>query len=198
MPGCRFGMLVLRVHTITGMTRALMVCALAGSLLGQDSRFDVRSRLVVVPVSVTDLKGRSVDGLEASDFLLFDNGRAQKVAVDTIDTGVAPIALIVAIQSSGISTAALEKVRRIGSMIQPVVTGERGCAGVVSFADRVDWLQECTKDADAMGRAFSKLRPAVSAGDFQHGRMLDAVASAVEHLRRRPNAGRVLLLISES
>src|SRR3954462_9833589 len=95
---------------LTGMTRGLMVCALAASLLAQDSRFDVRSRLVVVPVSVTDLKGRSIDGLEASDFLLFDNGRAQKIAVDTIDTGVAPIALIVAVQSSGISTAALEKV----------------------------------------------------------------------------------------
>src|SRR3954451_15531542 len=180
MPGCRFGMLVLRVHTITGMTRALMVCALAGSLLGQDSRFDVRSRLVVVPVSVTDLKGRSVDGLDASEFLLFDNGRPQKVTVDSIDTGVAPIALIIAVQASGISTAALEKVRRIGAMIQPVVTGERGCAGVISFADRVAWLQECTKDADALGRAFSKLRPAALPGaDYKKGRMLDAVQSAV-------------------
>ena len=80
-------------------------------------------------------------------------------------------------------------------MIQPVVTGERGCAGVVSFAGRVDWLQECTKDADALGRAFSKLRPAA---DHTRGRMLDAVASAVEHLRQQPNARRVLLLISES
>jgi VWFA-related protein len=187
------------VHTTSGMTRAIAVFAAALSLGAQDSRFDVRSRLVVVPVSVVDLKGSSVDGLEASDFRLFDNGSRQTVTVDTIDTGVAPIALIVAVQASGISTAALEKVRRIGSMIQPVVTGERGCAGLVSFADRVRWLQECTKDADSLGRAFSRLRPALlHARDYKQGCMLDAVQSAVERLRRQPNARRVLLLISES
>ena len=181
------------------MTRPLILVLLALSLAAQDSRFDVRSRLVVVPVSVTDLKGSSVDGLEAADFQLLDNGHPQKVAVDTIDTGVAPIALVIAVQVSGISTAALEKVRRIGAMIQPIVTGERGCAGVVSFAGRVDWLQECTKDADALGRAFSKLRPAADyKADYKKGRMLDAVQSAVDHLRRQANARRVLLLISES
>jgi VWFA-related protein len=200
-PGILSKLLVVevRVHTTSGMTRAIVVFAAALSLAAQDSRFDVRSRLVVVPVSVVDLKGHSVDGLEAADFLLFDNGRRQNVAVDTIDTGVAPIALIVAVQASGISTAALEKVRKIGSMIQPVVTGERGCAGLVSFADRVTWLQECTKDADTLGRAFSRLRPALQpGGDNKQGRMLDAVQSAVERLRRQPNARRVLLLISES
>jgi VWFA-related protein len=168
--------------------------ALAACLGAQEPRFDVRSRLVLVPVTVTDLKGRSIDGLEASDFLLSDNGRPQKVTVDTIDTGVAPVALVVAVQSSGISTAVLEKARKIGAMIQPLITGERGCAGVVSFAERVTWLQDCTKDADALDRAFRELRP----GADKEARMLDAVQSAVEHLRRRPNARRVLLLISES
>ena len=117
--------------------------------------------------------------------------------MDTLDTGVAPIALVVAVQDSGISTAVVEKVRKIGAMIQPVVTGERGCAGLVSFAASVAWLQECTPDADELGRAFAKLQPALLPGaDFKQARMLDAVQSAVDHLRARPNARRVLLLIS--
>src|SRR4051812_8069829 len=107
--------MALQVHESAGMTRALILCALAVSLAAQESRFDVRSRLVVVPASISDVKGRPIDGLEASDFLLLDNGRPQKVAVDTIDTGVAPIALVIAVQTSGISAAALEKVRRIGA-----------------------------------------------------------------------------------
>jgi VWFA-related protein len=172
----------------------VLAASFAAYLTAQETRFDVRSRLVLVPVTVTDLKGRSIDGLEASDFQLFDNGRMQPAAVDTFDTGVAPIALVVAVQSSGISGAVLEKVRKIGAMIGPLITGERGCAGVVSFAERVVWLQECTKDPDAVDRAFRELQP----GEDKAGRLLDAVQSAVEHLRRQPNARRVLLLISES
>jgi VWFA-related protein len=177
---------------------ASLAVSLTASLAAQESRFDVRSRLVIVPVTVTDVKGRSIDGLEASDFLLFDNGLPQKVNVDTMDTGVAPVALIIAVQSSGISAAVLEKVQKIGAMIQPLITGDRGCAGLVSFDERVRWLQDCTTDPDALDRAFDELRPMLRPGEDKEARMLDAVQSAVEHLRRRPNARRVLLLISES
>jgi hypothetical protein len=96
-------------------------------------QFGVQSRLVLVPATVTDAKGRSLDTLEPSDFLVLDNGRPQKATVDSIATGVAPIALVVAIQASGISKAALEKVRKVGAMIEPFVTGDRGCAAVMAF-----------------------------------------------------------------
>ena len=178
--------------------RGVVLLACAASLAAQESRFDVRSRLVLVPVTITDPNGRSVAGLEASDFQVFDNGRPQKAAVDTIDTGVAPIALVIAVQSSGISAAALEKTRRIASMIQPLVTGERGCAGLVSFAGRITWLQDCTNDEDALDRAFHQLRPSLGPGEEKKARMLDAVQSAVEHLRAKPYSRRVLLLISEA
>jgi VWFA-related protein len=174
--------------------RCAFILAFALSLAAQESRFDVRSRLVLVPATVTDAKGRFIDGLEASDFLVLDNGRAQKVAVDTMATGVAPIALVIAVQSSGISVAVLEKVRKIGVMIQPLVTGERGCAALVSFADRLSWLQDCTNDPDVLGRAFDQLRP----GENKEARMLDAAHAAIRRLRDRPDARRVLLLISES
>src|SRR5262245_14145901 len=114
--------------------RVYFALLLALSLSAQDSRFGVNSRLVLVPVTVTDAKGRSIDGLEASDFTLLDGDQPRKITVDTLATGVAPIALAVAVQSSGISTPVLEKVRRIGSLIQPLVVGDRGCAALVTFA----------------------------------------------------------------
>ena len=174
--------------------RYAVLLAFVVPLTAQDSRFDVRSRLVLVPVTVTDANGRSVDGLEASDFLLLDNQRERKVTVDTIATGVAPIALVIAVQSSGISTAVLEKVRKIGAMIQPLITGDRGCTALVSFAETVTWLQDCTKNPDALQRAFHQLQP----GEHKKAAMLDAVNESVERLRKQPNARRVLLLISES
>jgi VWFA-related protein len=101
---------------------------------------------------------------------------------------------MIAVQSSGISAAALENIGKIAPMIQPLVVGERGCAGLVAFAESATVLQDCTKDQDALGRAFRALRPAGHA----EACMLDAVSIAVERLRLHANARRVLLLISES
>src|SRR5690242_12788710 len=55
--------------------RPAVLPALAAFLIAQEPRFDARSSLVLVPVTVTDSKGGTIDGLEAQDFLLFDNGR---------------------------------------------------------------------------------------------------------------------------
>jgi VWFA-related protein len=163
-------------------------------LAAQEAGFVVESRLVSVPAIVTDQKGRSVNDLEAADFVLLDNGRSQQLVVDTLSTGTAPIALVIAVQSSGISVPVLEKVRKIGAMIQPLVTGERGCAGLVSFSERVQWHEECTANADRLSRAFYEIRP----GESKSARMLDAVHQSIARLRKRPNVRRVLFLVSES
>ncbi len=171
---------------------------LALSLYAQESRFDVRSRLVVVPVIVSNDKGRFVDGLEPADFVVLDNGRPQPAIVDTIDTGVAPIALVVAVQSSGIFAPVIEKVRRIGAMIQPLVTGDRGSAAVVSFDQKATWLTDFTNDEDRIDRAFKSLKALTRPGEDKEARMLDTASAAIEKLQARPNSRRVLLLISET
>jgi VWFA-related protein len=174
--------------------RRKLALAFTLTLGAQELRFDVDSRLVMIPVTVTDNKGRPIDGLEAGDFRVFDDGRPQDMVVDTIGTGVAPIALVIAVQSSGISEPALAKVRKTASLIGPLVTGERGCAALLSFDETVTWLQECTSDQDALTNAFHRLR----AGEYKSARMLDAVHDGVRRLRKYPNSRRVLLVISES
>ena len=166
---------------------------LLAALCAQDPNFDVQSRFVLVPVVVTDAKGYAVDGLDTKDFVLLDNGRRQKLEVDTIGTGVAPVALVIAVQSSGISAPVLEKVRKISSMVQPLLTGERGCAALVAFSERVEWLTECTREPKELDQAFAALQP----GQAKAARMLDAASAAIDRLRQR-KARRVLLLISES
>jgi VWFA-related protein len=79
-------------------------------------------------------------------------------------------------------------------MIQPLITGERGVAAVVSFAERVHWLQDFTKDPDAIEQAFLRLKPA----EEKSAHMLDAAHEAIASLRGRRTVRRVLLLISES
>jgi VWFA-related protein len=65
----------------------------------------------------------------------------------------------------------------------------------VTFDARVTWIEDCTKDADALVRGFRGLR--VSERQTK-ARLLDATSSAIDHLARRENVRRVLLLISET
>ena len=174
--------------------RLFGILLLAGCLSAQEPKFGAQSRLVLVPATVTDSSGRPVDGLLPADFTLLDNGRKRAVTVDTFDTGVAPLALVIAVQVSGISAPALEKLREVAGMIKPVVTGERGCAAVLAFAEQVTWKQPCTRDDVALNDAFQRLQPR----EHKSARMLDAVHEAVKKLRERENARRVLLLVSES
>ncbi len=54
--------------------------------------------LVVAPATVTDGKGRFVDGLTADDLTLYDNNVRHKVRLE--DTFVKPISLVVVIEAS--------------------------------------------------------------------------------------------------
>lgn len=174
--------------------RCLFPFLIALMLPAQESQFGVQSRLVLVPVTVTDIKGHLIDEIAPKDFAVLDNGRIQRISVDPMATGVAPIALVVAVQTSGISKAVLEKVRKVGALIQPVVTGESGCAALVAFDQNITWIQDCTNDSGAIEHAFEQ----VHTGEPKSARMLDAVYQSIERLRKHPNSRRALLLISES
>jgi VWFA-related protein len=176
------------------MTRrafACQMCCLSG-LAAQNQPFRVQSKVVQTPVSVVDKHGRSVDGLTAADFTVLDDGVPQQVTLDTFDTGVAHISLTIAIQSSLTSKLALAKIRRIGGMIQPIVTGVDGEAAVVTFDSEVKWLQDFTRDDEKIRFAMKSLKAAHAA----RARMLDAVAEIAERMKQRKGR-KVLLLISE-
>jgi VWFA-related protein len=177
--------------------RVFVVLALCfhATIEGQQPNFDVKSRLVLTPVTVTSARGEFVDGLVASDFVLLDNGRPVAVQVDSIGTGVAPVALVVAVQASGISSAVLDKVRKLGSMFRPLVLGERGSVAVVAFDGEIRWLlEDWSSDEARIGGAFQGLR----ARNGKESRMLDASLEAIARLTAKASSRRILLLISES
>jgi len=154
------------------------------------------SRLVIVPAVVLDPGGAYVADLTAGDFQLLDDGTPRAVRVDTPDTGVAPISLIVAVQRAQLSAAVLAKVRKIGAMIQPLIVGERGEAALIGFDDDLQIVQEFTSDPTAIASAFSRLS---SGSPEPSGRILDAVELASKMFAERdPGRRRVLLIISES
>jgi VWFA-related protein len=151
--------------------------------------------LVLVPVAVADRKGHPIDGLDVNDFVVTDDGIQQRIQMDTSDTIAAPVSLVVAVQSSDISAAALAKIRRVGGMIQPLIAGERGRAAVITFDEEVRTLQEFTSDSTKIGAAFK----GIQMHSIKTGKMIDAVAQGVRMLSSRPqNSRRVLITIGES
>src|SRR3954463_14615247 len=75
--------------------------------------------LVLLPVTVTDEKGKFIDGLTAEDFAVSDEDKKQEIRLDTPDTLVSPISLVIAIQTSSISASALAKIQEVGSLVRP-------------------------------------------------------------------------------
>ena len=169
-----------------------LICSV-GAMSAQDVPFRAQTKVVQVPVSITDKSGKNLDGLMAGDFIVLDDGIRQKVTVDDFFSGLAPISLAIAVQTSGISTPALAKIRQIGSMIQPLVIGERGEAALVTFDSEIKWRQDFTSDDNKIRDAVKRLQPSWD----DQARMIDAIAAVADHMKERQGR-KVLLLICES
>jgi VWFA-related protein len=146
--------------------------------------------LVVAPTTVTDSKGRYVDGLTPGDLILYDNNVPQAIQMDWMTY---PISLVVAVQTSSNSGAVVDKLGGSGILFTQLLAADAGETAVVSFSDRVRVHQDFTANPDFVIRALRMLR---MEGNRAH--MLDALRQALLMLERRP-AGRrrIILMIAE-
>src|SRR5262249_30400333 len=158
--------------------------------IAQDPVIRTTVPLVLVPTTVTDKKGNTIEGLESSDFDVYDNG----VRVHhTLEVTTQPIALVVLVQTSSISGPALAKVQKIGSMFEPLVVGERGLAALVTYSDEIKVRRDFTRSADEFTASMRTIRP-----DGGGARLHDALLESVKMLTAYRNHRRVLIFIGES
>lgn len=147
---------------------------------------------VVAPTTVKDRDGVFVNGLDVRDFVVRDNDKVQENV--RLDLSYVPISMVVVIQRSTSTESVLPTVQKIGSLLGPVVLGERGEAALVTFDHRVEEIQSFTNDEALFKKSLEKLKPGSSTRA-----MSDAMMVASRMLRRRPiDRRRVILLISET
>ncbi len=158
----------------------------------------VQVALVNTPVTVRDARGEMVHDLEARDFLIADNGVAQKIS--HFDLGGDPISLVILIETSSRIEALLPQVRKTGILFTQTVMGPNGEAAVVGFNDSVDKLQDFTTNGDLIENTIAHLGEGTS-----DSKLYDAMAVGVEMLSGRPQAmpdkpgrRRVLMILSEA
>lgn len=184
-----------RIQQVQMQKSYLLAVLLSLVLAAQQEPIRVDVPVVFVPVTVADEKGKYIDGLEARDFELTDNGKPVAFEMTPSDSVTAPLALVVAVQTNEGATAAIDKIRKTGSLVQALISGARGSVMVVGFGDEVKTVQGWTRDANEISLAFKTLRPQWTV----KARMLDAVTEGIAQLSKRPpEERRVLLLISES
>jgi VWFA-related protein len=157
----------------------------------QPRPFRVSARLVQTPVTVTEEDGRKVAGLEASDFVLTDAGRHREF---TMDADLAPLSLVVAVQTGADCGPALEKIRKMGSTVEALLSGHDGELALLAYDTEVRLLAPLSADTVEFHKALAGMRARA-----QGGRLHDAVAEAALLLaagdaRRR----RALLILGEA
>jgi hypothetical protein len=139
---------------------------------------------------VTDRGGNIIDGIQPSQFHLFDNGKEQNIQVDV---SFEPISLVVAIEKSARVEAILPQIKHLGTLL-PLVSGDHGEVAILAFDHRLDLVQDFTPDTDKLKVAIDKINAGSSSS-----RMIDAVERGVYMLRRRPgNNRKIILLVSET
>jgi len=164
---------------------------LFSAAVAQQPVFRASAKLVVVPVTVADGKGRRVAGLTPEDFVLLDNGQPRKFELDSMD---APVSLVVAVETAQTSAAVLDKLRNQAALLEALVAGARGEMALLGYDHGIRVLAPLSSDITEFDKQLRLLR--ATGGP---GRMHDVVAKTVELLKgTRAGRRKVLILIGEA
>jgi VWFA-related protein len=167
---------------------------------------NANSSLVVVPTLVRNHAGNLVFTLNASDFVLTDNGVPQKLTLEQ-GTGGEPLALVVLIQAGAASksSAWYPKLRgsrhadpllTVPTMIEAMVGNVPRRIAVVGFDSGPELLHDFTANMDAAANAIYDLDTNMD-GDGGAA-ILDALGFSLDLLRQQPpEYRRAILLLSE-
>jgi len=177
-------------QTQTGLAQTLATSA------AQASTLTARSTLVVVPALVRNKARQLVFTLKADDFVLTDDGVAQKLTLEQ-DTSGEPLALVIDIEGGGASADAMDKYRALIPMLSSVVGGVPHKVAVVGFDSSPVLVQDFTPDIDLAAHGIQALI-ADNSGD-DGAAILDSLGFSLDLLRKQPpDYRRAILLVSES
>jgi VWFA-related protein len=176
-------------HSISASLLWSGISALSAQSLSSPVTIHVPVRLVTVPTLVFANNGQPITGLQADDFRVFDNSRAQKVILDENST---TISLVLAVQVNLDVRQYIPFIAKAGAVFESLLVGESGRAAIVTYAGDLMTLQ--ANSAENFQSALSRLAP--------HGtraRMIDAGLIGIELLKASPpSILRVLVFIGQS
>ncbi len=158
----------------------------------QAATIRVTTNEVLVPTLVEKHDGEVVYGLRAGDFVLEDNGVAQKIRVqEEMDT--APVALVVAVEEGGVSALEFDKLAKLGPLLDLFLADGRSEGALMGFDSQPHLIRDFTHHSEMLDESLKHLEQG-NGGDA----ILDTVSYAADLLETQPKEyRRVVLLVSE-
>ncbi len=149
--------------------------------------------LVQVPVTVRTKAGEPVFTLQASDFVVTDDGVEQNVRLEE-DVDAQPIALVLVVEAGDTAESKFADYQGLRSLLDSIVGAAEHQVAIVGFDSEPAVVQPFTTNLDRVSRSFDNIQT----GDGGAA-PLDALEMALGMLGKVPlSYRRVVLLISET
>ena len=150
--------------------------------------FRANSQLVLVPVTVTDRNGKTVEGLRAADFHVFDDQRPQQIVSFANEDAPASIAIVLDI--SGSMRELLGSAKDITHAFLKTANTEDEFL-LLTVSDLPRSISAFTSDAAAIEESVEYQR---SGGETA---LIDTVYLGLRQMRQARRARRALLIVSD-
>jgi Ca-activated chloride channel homolog len=149
----------------------------------------VKTDLVSLTLTVTDLYGRYVSGLDKDAFTIFDNGEEQEITF--FSDSDAPVSLGVLFDVSGSMSG--EKIQKARKALSRFINSSHPNDEyfLIAFNSRAQLLLDRTRDGDAVLQKLTLVNPR------QNTALYDAVYLGIERVTRGSHQKRALLIISD-
>lgn len=149
----------------------------------------VKTDLVTLTLTVTDLYGRYVSGLDKKAFTVFDNNQEQEITY--FSDADAPISIGIVFDVSG--SMSREKIAKSRRALEKFINTSHPADeySLISFNDRAKLLLDRTRDGEAL---LQKLTLIETKGNTA---LYDAVYLGVERVTRGTRQKKALLVISD-
>jgi Ca-activated chloride channel homolog len=163
---------------------------------GPDTRIRVQVDEVIVPVTVTDDKGRFVSDLEVKDFRIYDEGRPQQVRFFTREHNQ-PVVVGFLLDMSNSSRLHWKKYQEaIIELMLGLLPGEDRYSGyLITYGNEAELVVNTTSDPAKMVERVEKLKPGGGAALFDAIYMACTTRSLVKGEPYEPR--RVLIVVGD-
>jgi len=185
-----------RFRSLLRLSLAVILCApLAGIAIGQTPEATppkvekIRTDLVSLTLTVTDLYGRYVSGLTKKAFTIIDNDQEQEITY--FSDADAPVSVGVLFDVSGSMSG--DKIAKARNALKRFIATSHPSDEyfLIAFNSRAQLLLDRTRDGEALLQKLTLVEPR------QNTALYDAVYLGLERVTRGSHQKRALLVISD-
>ncbi len=182
-------------------TAAILVAAALAALPAQQAPapepqapiLRVETRLVNVPVNVTDAHGMAVPGLTKDDFTLREDGKPQKIAIFEREAAT-PLSIVMAVDTSGSVFTQFHTEKDAAKRFAKDILREQDEMDLISFSDESNEIVPFTNDSKRIEQGLAHL------GKGEDTALYNAIYVASSRLgEAKPDAERrrILVLVTD-